>query len=189
MIYSVNEIFESVMGEGTFAGTFATFVRLSGCNGNCDWCDTDFNENFLFEPDELKKEVEKFNNRHVVLTGGEPTLQLDEILLQQLKNRFVLLETNGSLEIPDEIFDQLDWVTVSPKRNLPLRVKRAHDLKIVWDGNVDPLSYEDKGHWFRKMIQPEWNTWQKHLPNVLKFLKDHPEWFLSIQMHKHLNIK
>ncbi len=104
--YRINEIFYSLQGEGYYTGTPAVFVRFSGCNRACAFCDT-------------------------VATGGEPLLQLDSDLLRELKLKgfYVQIETNGSMPVPPEV----DWVTCSPK-DAPWAVDRIDELKVVYQG-------------------------------------------------------
>ena len=109
MAYPVNEIFYSLQGEGRFTGTPAVFVRFAGCNRRCEFCDTDFSESTPMSADEIVAEVEKYPARHVVFTGGEPTLSLDSELCGMLKDRahYLQIETNGSNPVPRAI----DWGT------------------------------------------------------------------------------
>ena len=111
--YKVNEIFYSLQGEGYFTGTAAVFLRFSGCNRRCDFCDT---QHFTFtemSADEIAGAAGAFPARHIVVTGGEPALQLDDILIRRLKalGFFIQVETNGTLPVPTGV----DWVTCSPK--------------------------------------------------------------------------
>ena len=132
--YRVNEIFYSIQGEGEFAGTPAVFVRFSGCNLNCPWCDTDHSHAEEMTRNELEDAVRGLLAGHdgaiIVLTGGEPALQLhdDEPLFQGFASR-ICIETNGTLPIPGWI----DWVTVSPKNALSPIVPRASKLKFVFE--------------------------------------------------------
>ena len=109
----VNEIFYSLQGEGYFTGTPAIFIRLSGCNLSCPFCDTDHGEGILMEWNEMVDDIKKYPARHVVITGGEPTLQLTEGFVELLHDSgyFVQIETNGTLLAPRNI----DWITCFPK--------------------------------------------------------------------------
>jgi organic radical activating enzyme len=115
----VNEIFASFQGEGANAGLPCVFVRFSGCNLSCSWCDTDFRENERLAPEEVVSRVKKFRGvRNVVLTGGEPSVQnagAVAALLDALKSSGyrILLETNG-IDSPSWI-SKIDYVSVSPK--------------------------------------------------------------------------
>ncbi|MEF2643691.1 MAG: 7-carboxy-7-deazaguanine synthase QueE, partial [Paramuribaculum sp.] len=112
-MYRVNEIFYSLQGEGFFTGSAAVFVRLSGCNRACAFCDTDHRAFTLMTADEIVAIASKYESRFVVVTGGEPLLQLDDALVGALKAAgfFVAVETNGTLPVPQGV----DWVTCSPK--------------------------------------------------------------------------
>lgn len=192
MIYKISEIFESVQGEGGNAGRLATFVRFAGCNGSCDFCDTIHEERIQMNVEELSWSIEKKKNAFVILTGGEPCLQLDLPLLEALDGYFVAVETNGSIELSRRMLDRIDWVACSPKAHLPggppFKLKGGEELKVVWDGKVDPIGLAGEGRWLKKFIQPEWNKWKEHLPAMMKFLKVHQNWLLSVQTHKFLGI-
>lgn len=136
--YRVNEIFYSLQGEGCFTGTPAVFVRLSGCNRVCPFCDTDFVAFTTMSADEILAEVGQYPADHVVITGGEPTLQLDDALVEKLKSqgKFIQIETNGSRPVPPGV----DWVTCSPKEP-PYGIDRIDELKIVFqDQDVEAIA-------------------------------------------------
>ena len=107
--YRINEIFYSLQGEGFYTGTPAVFLRMSGCNRKCDFCDTDHYEYTEMTAEEIVKEIGRYPSRHLVITGGEPTLQLDSDLLRAIKGLrfYVQIETNGTHAVPVEV----DWVT------------------------------------------------------------------------------
>jgi len=110
----INEIFTSIQGEGFFTGVPAVFVRTSGCNLKCSFCDTNHESGEEMSIEAILKEVAKNNIRHIVITGGEPTLQPElPQLVEQLhaKGYFIQIETNGTRPVPTLI----DWVTCSPK--------------------------------------------------------------------------
>ena len=178
----VNEIFYSLQGEGCFAGVPAVFVRFSGCNRCCEFCDTDFAAFTEMEPGEILAEVRAYPARHVVITGGEPAMQITPEFVAMLKDAgfFVQIETNGSLPVPDNI----DWVTCSPKAR-PWAIQRVDELKIVYQGqDVEEIA----SHFAPKVkcLQPcsGLNT-----SETVAYILAHPWWSLSLQTHKFLDIR
>ena len=111
--YKVNDIFYTLQGEGFYTGVPAIFIRFAECNLRCDFCDTDFKESLEMTLGDLEMTLAQYPAKHVVLTGGEPSLQTDEELLQMLhaEGYYVQIETNGTNELPENI----DWITMSPK--------------------------------------------------------------------------
>lgn len=109
----INEIFLSLQGEGRHVGTPSVFVRFSGCNLRCPFCDTRHEEGTSMTEEEIAERVAAYNAHHVVLTGGEPALQLTDTLIKRLHHsgKYVAVETNGTHPLPPCI----DWVTLSPK--------------------------------------------------------------------------
>jgi hypothetical protein len=136
----VNETFISLQGEGHFTGTPAFFLRLSGCNLQCPFCDTNHQAFREMSEDEIVREASRGKPRHIVITGGEPALQLTQSLVDKLHEAgfFIQVETNGTLPLPEGI----DWVTCSPKR-APLQTSpqggRLHvdELKVLYKGIDD----------------------------------------------------
>lgn len=182
MKYKVNEIFYSLQGEGYYTGTPAVFLRFSGCNRACEFCDTDFAAYTEMDAAEIAEACAAFPSRHLVATGGEPLLQLDSVLLRalKLKHFYVQIETNGSLPVPPEV----DWVTCSPKA-APWAVDRVDELKIVYRGQ----DVEETAKFFdtpNRFLQPcsGLNT-----AETIAYILDHPRWRLSLQTHKLLDIR
>ena len=136
MSYRINEIFYSLQGEGYFTGTPAVFLRFSGCNLKCGFCDTRHEEFTLMSPADIIGNVSKFPSRHIVVTGGEPSLQLDSLLIDMLHEEgfFIQIETNGTKRLPEGI----DWVTCSPKSdakgNCDVKLRHIDELKVVYEG-------------------------------------------------------
>jgi len=189
--YRINEIFYSIQGEGEFAGTPAVFVRFSGCNLKCPWCDTDHSHGEEMTCDELEDAVRKLladrDGAIIVLTGGEPALQLhdDEPLFHGFA-RFVCIETNGTQPVPDWI----DWVTVSPKNELSPIVPRPNELKFIFIPKHIPyiLSMQDAG--CVKYIQPlARKDGSSNLPEAIDFVLAHPRFKLSVQLHKMIGVR
>ncbi len=180
--YKVNEIFYSLQGEGYYTGTPAVFLRLSGCNRACSFCDTNHAGGTAMTAEEITREVAKYPGRHLVITGGEPTLQLDSDLLRALKAEkfYVQIETNGSLPVPPEV----DWVTCSPK-DAPWGIDRIDELKIVYQGqNVEETAdLLPARHLF---LQPCSGL---NIAETIDYIEKHPRWRLSLQTHKLINIQ
>lgn len=149
--YPVIEIFKSIQGEGAKSGVAANFIRLAGCNLACPWCDTKYS--WGYEQAELMESYEIIRKLspsipYVVITGGEPLIHnLRDLLLNLHAMHFtVAIETNGSLEIPENVRDLIDWVTVSPKRQSDFVVKpsRPDEIKYIVDDEftVDDIKDE-----------------------------------------------
>ena len=189
--YRVNEIFYSIQGEGEFAGAPAVFVRFSGCNLACPWCDTDHSHGVDMTRDELEDAVKKLLAGHdgaiIVLTGGEPALQLhdDEPLFQGFA-RFLCIETNGTQPVPDWV----DWITVSPKNELSPIVPRPDELKFVFEPEHIPyyLSMQEADCILN--IQPlARKDGTSNLREAVDFVLAHPRFKLSVQLHKMIGVR
>ena len=196
MLYPINEIFYSIQGEGFHAGKPAVFIRFAGCNLKCPWCDTDHSEKQVQHDDDIIREVLRLwptnSNPFVVLTGGEPTIQDLIPLLQTLKDCgcYVAMETNGTN--PNQSFNYserwLDWITFSPKPHQIYRehdIVRADEIKIVFDSIVDPKAFWFRGMGGKMFIQP----CSEDFAPAIKFVLKNPQWRLSVQTQKILNIK
>lgn len=217
MTYAVKEIFYTLQGEGAHAGRPAVFLRFAGCNlwtglerdrdkgpGGCSrWCDTDFvgtdgsgGGKFRSPADLVSAVASHWPHAtrpgrpvkpYVVCTGGEPLLQLDEALLAEFNTAgwFVAVETNGTVEPP--VGDL--WLTVSPKANAPLRVSRGNELKLVYPQvGAEPERFQDLAfqHFF---LQPmDSAEAAQNTAQALQYCLSHPQWRLSLQTHKILNI-
>lgn len=177
----VNEIFYSLQGEGFYVGTPAVFIRFSGCNLKCSFCDTYHDEGVMMSDKEIVDLVRQYPCDMVVLTGGEPGLWVDEDLVASLHDagKYVCIETNGSCVLPESI----DWVTCSPKLGAPLRVRHMDEVKVVFLGqDVSPYLQLKASCYF---LQPCscCNT-----EEVVEYIKYHPHWRLSLQTHKLIDI-
>ena len=182
MKYKLNEIFYSIQGEGRYTGYPAIFIRFSGCNLNCEFCDTDHSFLYELDEDEILDTLDIYKCKRVILTGGEPSLQLTTKLLKKLKDKdyVVHIETNGTQSLND--FERyLDWITVSPKYRIV--VNRVDELKLVFQNqNLDEYKII-KG---LKYLQPES---MKNISETIQKVKENPEWNLSIQTQKLLKIR
>jgi organic radical activating enzyme len=177
----VNEIFYSLQGEGFFTGTPAIFIRFSGCNLACSFCDTQHGNWIEMAHEEIIQRVNSYGAKHVILTGGEPTLQVDNKLVDLLHNNgyFIQIETNGTNPVPDKI----DWITCSPK-GVPCKIHKVDELKIVYQGqDVEAIASQfDAKH---LMLQP---CSGKNTTEVVEYVKRHPRWRMSLQTHKLIDI-
>lgn len=178
----INEIFYSLQGEGFHTGTPAVFVRFSGCNLKCSFCDTRHEDGVMMSDEDILAEVQKYPARMVILTGGEPSLWIDEdfIALLHRAGKYVCIETNGTHPLPEGI----DWVTCSPKQGGKLRLARMDEVKVVYEGQ-DLASYEDlpARHFF---LQP---CSCRNTAETVACVMAHPGWRLSLQTHKLIDIQ
>ena len=173
----INELFYSLQGEGHHTGTPAVFIRFSGCNLRCPFCDTEHETGTLMSDADILGEVCKYPARMVVLTGGEPGLWIDEAFVELLQQagKYVCIETNGTRELPANI----DWVTCAPKPGGELRIRHIDEVKVVYQGqDVQPFEALPARHHY---LQPcsGLNTQE-----VIRFILEHPAWKLSLQTHK-----
>jgi organic radical activating enzyme len=190
--YFVNEIFYSLQGEGVRAGTPNLFVRLGRCNLACAKethgfdCDTEFESGRWLGLDEIVAELETLSPdcRWIVLTGGEPALQVDAELIDRLHaaGYRLAIETNGSVELPPG----LDWITVSPKvAEHAVRQRTAHEVKYVrGHGQAIPKTLVQAEHY---LISPAFEGNEvdpRALDWCIRLCKENPPWRLSVQQHK-----
>ena len=209
MSYAVKEIFLTLQGEGGQAGRPAVFCRFAGCNlwsgreqdrasAVCNFCDTDFvgmdgeGGGRFATADDLAAAVEAAwtggaDDRLVVLTGGEPLLQVDAALIAALHSRrfSLALETNGTVAVPPGI----DWICVSPKAQAPLAQLSGHELKLVYpQRDVDPARFESLA-FDRFLLQPmDGPARAENTQAAIAYCLAHPRWRLSVQTHKYLGI-
>lgn len=208
-MYSVKEIFYTLQGEGAQAGRPAVFCRFAGCNlwsgreadrstAICRFCDTDFvgTDGVLGAKYDSAESLAATiatqwpagkPNRYVVFTGGEPLLQLDETLIAAMHAHDfeIAIETNGTLPVPPGV----DWVCVSPKQGAPLVVTEGDEVKVVIpqaSQDLDRFAAMKFTHFFlQPMDGPEK---EKHTRLAIDTCKANPQWRLSLQTHKLLQI-
>ena len=195
-MYRINEIFYSLQGEGYHSGTPAVFVRFSGCNLRCAFCDTQHQQGTMMSLQDIVDEVNKYPIApFVILTGGEPSLFIDEAFVAELKQKTgkqIAIETNGTRPLPSNI----DWVTLSPKTafeggDVELCVlKTCDELKVVYLGQ--DLAQYDEIQTKNRFLQPCFvgNLEQRkvNMQACVEAVKSHPNWRLSLQIHRVLNI-
>ena len=216
--YRVNEIFYTLQGEGAHSGIPAVFIRFSGCNLRCPWCDTEFADFTQMSAEQIVAEalelydIPNERRKMVVLTGGEPSLQVDTNLIDALHAAgfYICIETNGTRALPDGI----DWITCSPKSSsiqkseirsqTSLALKKVNEVKVVYTGEYDPEIWRtclQAEHW---MLQPlrytgEWliehavDEWEDdrndNLDDTVRYILSHPFWRLSVQLHKIVGLR
>ncbi|CUA81491.1 Organic radical activating enzyme [Gulbenkiania indica] len=209
-MYTVKEIFYTLQGEGRQAGRAAVFCRFAGCNlwsgkerhrhkAICQFCDTDFvgtgpDGGKFAEADALADRIAASwpagsgGTPYVVCTGGEPLLQLDAPLLAALHTRGfeVAVETNGTVAAPAG----LDWICVSPKAGAPLVQTRGHELKLVYPQPTllpEAVAALDFEHFY---LQPmDGPDGAANTRAAIAYCMAHPQWRLSVQTHKVVNIR
>lgn len=212
---AINEIFYSVQGEGTYAGTPMVFVRVAGCNLACSWCDqpdtihegfTDRNgQSFAMKYEKMYEAqilaaVEKFPARRVCLTGGEPTVHKLDQLVGWLRTRgcYIHMETNGT-NFP-EWAQYVDHICVSPKREAKVHhriIEYAHEFKFIVDEHFELAESEairqkcnSLGQQFYLQPCNYQNTWHPGmLEKTMKLVHENPSYRLSLQLHKILGVR
>ena len=210
MSYSIKTLYYTLQGEGFHTGRPAVFCRFSGCNlwsgltkdrkkAICNFCDTDFvgtdglnggkypTAESVAEKAYSLWPAETEAIPYAVCTGGEPLLQLDSKLIHAFhKYGFeVGIETNGTLPVPDK----LDWVCVSPKEGAEFVAEKGNEIKLVYPQNgLDPSDYEDPDFDHFSLQPLEDPSIQHTTHSTLDYCMNHPQWNLSLQIHKLLNI-
>lgn len=188
----INEIFYSLQGEGHFTGTPAVFIRFSGCNLKCPFCDTQHDDFTEMDEDGIVAEVSKYPTSHVVVTGGEPTLQLTAQFVDKLHaaGKYVQIETNGTNMLPDDC--RIDWVTCSPKYR-PVKLTHIDELKVVFMPEGQDMSQYDNMRASVYSLQPcDTGNAAKNacaLNGAIAYCLAHPKWRLSLQTHKIINVR
>lgn len=191
------EEFLTIQGEGANAGQVAYFIRLAGCDVGCSWCDVKESWNKNEHPEktvaELVKNAKNSGSPNVVITGGEPTLYDLEELTLGLKNEGLntWMETSGT----NTITGIWDWICLSPKKfKEPLEesLLLAHELKVIVLNKSDlkwaEMMVPQLSSNCNLFMQPEWSKKEKASELIIDYVKKHPEWRVSLQTHKYLNI-
>jgi len=211
MSYQVKEIFYTLQGEGANAGRPAVFCRFAGCNlwsgreqdranAVCKFCDTDFvgTDGTLggkfADADALANQIAAqwpagdSAHRFVVMTGGEPLLQVDAELIAALHARGfqIAVETNGSIAAPEGI----DWICVSPKAGAPWVQRAGQELKLVWPQAGFDLGELEAADFTHRYLQPMDNPQrQQNTETCIQLCMERPAWRLSLQTHKITGIR
>jgi 7-carboxy-7-deazaguanine synthase len=211
MSYAVKEIFLTLQGEGVHAGRRAVFLRFSGCNlwtgreadrasAICQFCDTDFvgmdGENGgRYDAEALAAKVAALwgagtDNRYVVITGGEPMLQVDDGIVDALHaNAFqIAIESNGTIEVHPGI----DWVCISPKAGSDVIQHSGDELKLVWPQPTSDLDAMEQWQFGHFLVQPmdsgDAGVNAENVYEATRFVMERPKWRLSLQNHKILGL-
>ena len=191
------ESYCTLQGEGFHQGSAAYFIRLAGCGVGCVWCDVkeswDVAENQIASIRDIVAKAEKFNSRMAVITGGEPlTYNLDALTKALKQAGFKThLETSGAYPLTGE----WDWICLSPKKfkpPMPEIFRHADELKIIVFNKSD-IEWGEKNaskvsDGCKLYLQPEWSKAEKMLPMIIEYIKQHPQWSLSLQIHKYLDL-
>lgn len=200
MEYLINEIFYSLQGEGAHAGVPAVFVRFSGCNLRCPFCDTDHEKGEWLSGTDIAGFINLYPAEWIILTGGEPSLFVtDELvhLLHVATGKKIAVETNGTHALPESV----DWVTFSPKCGMGageeasvIRLRRADEIKVVDVGqDLDfYFSLPQAGSLTAMYLQPCYEDdpeiFRRNILRTVKRVKGDPRWRLSAQLHRFLHI-
>lgn len=190
------EEFYTIQGEGYHTGKAAYFIRVGGCDVGCHWCDVKESWNASLHPltnaDQIVQNAARYS-KTVVVTGGEPLESNMQYLTRKLHEHgiSVHLETSGSAPISG----YWDWICLSPKRNkLPVKeiYTMAHELKIIIRSKQDFEFAEEQATQVNEhcqlYLQPEWSVREKMIPLITDYVMSHPQWKVSVQTHKYLNI-
>ena len=209
MNYRIKEIYFTQQGEGKNTGKNFVFVRFAGCNlwsgkekhrasAICKFCDTDFYgtdgvNGGIYETKDLVTKIKslwfsKDSEIRVVLTGGEPLLQVDDSLIAALKkaNIYIAIETNGTLKAPKGI----DWICMSPKANTAIQLTEGSEIKVIYpQENLDPADFNNM-NFSNYYIQPmDSKDYEANVSKSVEFCMQNSNWRLSLQTHKILGIR
>lgn len=201
MILNVVEIFQSIQGEGANLGRSAVFVRLANCNKNCWYCDTDWSKAEAMSVSQILEEVrrlsktEDYPNNLIIWTGGEPTLQLTDEVLEHFSDYYNCIETNGTNPVPSRI----QYVSCSPKVQpdiLRANFKHVNEFRYpigVGDVLPDISELPESDNYFVSPIflgenKKRFQQADENIKYAIDFVTKNPKWRLSMQLHKLLNI-
>lgn len=195
----INDLFWTLQGEGRWAGHRALFVRLPFCNYNCPWCDTEYNSYKKWSTEDFINFAQQESARFAVITGGEPLVHKDfKFIVDKLKELdfYIACETNGSAPLPTAI----DFVTASPKSYTkdkyppfyihPELEEKVSEYKYVVDSDFDfeALQKHTQKKGVEYSLSPEHNHMQKNTARIINYIQKNPQWKLSLQTHKWINI-
>lgn len=193
MSLTVNEIFYSLQGEGGRSGEASIFIRLTKCNLACSFCDTDFANGDEMSLEQILKTIEVYPCKWIIWTGGEPTIQLkDEHLAFFRQHGYKqAIETNGTRPVPSLI----DYISCSPKQDyesIRSRIPKVNEIRMpiqVGDTIPDIAIFPKADNYFLSPIFDADKTNMKNVNYCVELIKEHPQWKLSLQMHKLIHIE
>jgi 7-carboxy-7-deazaguanine synthase len=191
------EAFYTIQGEGHYQGRAAYFIRLAGCDVGCHWCDVKESWDASVHPmqtiEHIVSEAAVFTARIAVVTGGEPLMHNLTDLTAALKKEGFRnhIETSGAHPLSGD----WDWICLSPKKFKAPKdevIKVCDELKIIvfhpsdieWAKTFIPKVKKE----CKLFLQPEWSRQEEMLPQIISFVKENPEWEISLQIHKFMNI-
>ena len=203
--YQVKEIFYTIQGEGFMTGRPAVFCRFAGCNlwsgreedrknAICNFCDTDFVGGEKFCAPTLVQRCNSVwgakgvsDDKFVVLTGGEPMLQVDDYLIKVFHSFSfeVAIETNGTIEVKEDI----DWVCVSPKANAEMKQKSGNEIKLVYPQPLNPKDFEDLEFDHFVMQPKDGPDLESNTQACINYCQMNPKWRLGLQTHKYIGMR
>jgi 7-carboxy-7-deazaguanine synthase len=191
------EEFYTIQGEGFNSGKAAYFIRLGGCDVGCHWCDVkeswDASLHPLTPSDEIVANATKFPGKAVVVTGGEPLIYNLDYLTKELKGKGIatFIETSGAYPLSGD----WDWICLSPKKFKAPRLDIApfaNELKVIVFNKSDFLWAEEHAKNVnpncKLYLQPEWSKSSEMTPLIIDYVMNNPQWEISLQTHKFLNI-
>ena len=191
------EEFYTIQGEGYNTGQAAYFIRVGGCDVGCHWCDVkeswDASMHPLTSTLQIVENANQFPGKAVVVTGGEPSMYPMDFLTSELKKQGIktYVETSAAYTLTGT----WDWVCLSPKKTMkPLteNYKLANELKVIVFNKHDFIWAEENAAQVSKdcklYLQPEWSKSKEILPLLVEYIKENPQWSISLQTHKYMNI-
>jgi len=194
---SLVEEFYSIQGEGFHTGKAAYFIRIGGCDVGCSWCDTKFSWDSTLHPlvdvDRIVENALQYPAKAVVVTGGEPLMVNLDYLTEKLKKQGIMtfLETSGA----HELSGRWDWICLSPKKNcrpFDTIFELANELKVIIAVQEDFAWAVENARLVTAgcllYLQPEWSVSKQIMPEIVEFVKENPEWHISLQAHKYMRI-
>lgn len=195
-VLPIMEHFYTIQGEGAHSGLASYFIRIGGCDVGCHWCDVKESWNEKIHPAldvNMIVDIATKHSKSIVLTGGEPLMWNLDFLTNQLKIKetTIHIETSGAYPLSG----QLDWICLSPKKNKPPLeqiYQQANELKIIVYNQHDFAYAQQQAALVNPncqlFLQPEWSKRESMMPKIVDFVLTNPQWKISLQTHKYLNI-